>query len=48
MLAQKIALETDENHALSIANSFPGPLGWRLPRRRPAEARSPGVRLSPG
>ena len=47
MLAQKIALETDENHALSIANSFPGPLGWRLPRRRPAEARSSGVRLSP-
>jgi hypothetical protein len=48
MLAQKIALETDENRALSIANSFPGPLGWRLPRRRPAEARSSGVRLSPG
>lgn len=48
MLAQKIALETDENRALSIANSFPGPLGLRLPRRRPAEARSSGVRLSPG
>jgi hypothetical protein len=47
MLAQKIALETDENRALSIANSFPGPLGWRLPRRRPADARSSGVRLSP-
>jgi hypothetical protein len=48
MLAQKIALQTDENRALSIANSFPGPLGLRLPRRRPAEARSSGVRLSPG
>jgi hypothetical protein len=39
MLAQKITLETDENRALSIANSFPGPVGWRLPRRRPVEGR---------
>ena len=32
MLAQKIALETDEARALNIANSFPRPATWRLPR----------------
>ncbi|WP_349253876.1 hypothetical protein [Bradyrhizobium sp. CB2312] len=26
MLAQKIAIETDEERALSVANSFPGPI----------------------
>jgi hypothetical protein len=35
MLAQKIALETDEDRVLSVANSFPGPIGWRLHARRP-------------
>ncbi|MCP3395344.1 hypothetical protein NLM27_42175 [Bradyrhizobium sp. CCGB12] len=48
MLAQKIAIETDEERALSIANSFPGPMRWRLPGSRPSEARSSRVRLYPG
>ncbi|WP_246510268.1 hypothetical protein [Bradyrhizobium glycinis] len=39
MLAQKIALETDEARALSIANSFPGPIRWRRPGTRPREGR---------
>ena len=30
MLAQKIALETQELRTLSIANSFPPLLGWRI------------------
>nr|WP_245471242.1 hypothetical protein [Bradyrhizobium genosp. SA-3] len=47
MLAQKIALETDEERALSIANSFPGPIRWRLPTRSPSEERSSRVRLYP-
>ncbi|WP_244550853.1 hypothetical protein [Bradyrhizobium sp. Rc3b] len=37
MLAQKLALETDEARALSIANSFPGPIRWRRPASRPPE-----------
>ncbi|QOZ11624.1 hypothetical protein [Bradyrhizobium sp. CCBAU 51765] len=45
MLAQKIALETDEERALSVANSFPGPIRWRLPRYRPSEGRSLGARF---
>jgi hypothetical protein len=45
MLAQKIALETDEKHALSIANSFPGPIRWRRPGRRPSEGRTVQGRL---
>jgi hypothetical protein len=32
MLAQKFALETDEARALKVANSFPGPVSWRIPR----------------
>ena len=41
MLAQKIALETDEERTLSIANPFPGPIRWRLLYgRRPSERRS--------
>lgn len=47
MLAQKIALEMDEERALSIANSFPGPIRWRLPGRRPSERRSSNARLYP-
>lgn len=31
MLAQKIALETNEQGALDVANSFPGPMRWRGP-----------------
>jgi len=30
MLAQKIALETEEMQTLSIANSFPPLFGWRI------------------
>ncbi|WFU74850.1 hypothetical protein [Bradyrhizobium sp. CB2312] len=45
MLAQKIALETDEERALGIANTFPGPIRWRLPGNRPSERRSSGARL---
>ncbi len=47
MLAQKIALETDEERALSVANSFPGPVRCRLPGRRPSEERNSRVRLYP-
>lgn len=47
MLAQKIALETDESRALSVANSFPGPIGWRLLCRCPLEGRGSRVRLFP-
>ncbi|WP_376707321.1 hypothetical protein [Bradyrhizobium vignae] len=47
MLAQKIALETDEERALSVANSFPGPVRWLLPGRRPSEERNSRVRLYP-
>lgn len=39
MLAQKIALETEEERALSIANSFPGPIRWRRLGSRPSEGR---------
>nr|WP_271497733.1 hypothetical protein [Bradyrhizobium sp. CCBAU 11357] len=39
MLAQKIALETDEARALSVANPFPGPIRWRRPGSRQSEAR---------
>lgn len=39
MLAQKIALETDEERALSIANPFPGPIRWRRPGSRQSEGR---------
>ncbi|MDA9450779.1 MULTISPECIES: hypothetical protein [unclassified Bradyrhizobium] len=39
MLAQKVALETDEERALSIANRFPGPIRWRRPGTRPSEGR---------
>nr|WP_246510465.1 hypothetical protein [Bradyrhizobium glycinis] len=45
MLAQKIALETDEARALSIANSFPGPIRWRRPGSRPLEGRTMLERL---
>ncbi|MCP3388878.1 hypothetical protein NLM27_08820 [Bradyrhizobium sp. CCGB12] len=48
MLAQKIALETGEERALSIANRFPGPIRWRLLGSRPSEARSSRVRLYGG
>jgi len=41
MLAQKIALESDEARVLSIANSFPGPIRWRRPGTRPPEGRIP-------
>jgi hypothetical protein len=44
-LAQKIALETEESLALSVANSFPGAIGWRLLCRRPLEGRGSRVRL---
>ncbi|WP_458309391.1 hypothetical protein [Bradyrhizobium sp. 195] len=47
MLAQKLALETDEKRALSVANSFPGPIGWRLLDSRSSEGRSSRVRLYP-
>ncbi|MGL3104785.1 hypothetical protein [Bradyrhizobium sp. BR 1432] len=47
MLAQKIALETDEERALNIANSFPGPVQWRLPVSRSSEGGSSRVRLYP-
>ncbi|AMA61055.1 hypothetical protein [Bradyrhizobium sp. CCGE-LA001] len=47
MLAQKIALETDESRALCVANSFPGPVGWRLLGRRPLEGRASCVRVHP-
>ncbi|RZM94007.1 hypothetical protein CWO91_39725 [Bradyrhizobium genosp. SA-3] len=47
MLAQKIALETDEERALSVGNSFPRPIRWRLPGSRPSEARGSRVRLYP-
>ncbi|QOG23011.1 MULTISPECIES: hypothetical protein [Bradyrhizobium] len=47
MLAQKIALETDEERTLSVANNFPGPIRWRLPGSRPLERRGSNVRLYP-
>ncbi|WP_370058331.1 hypothetical protein [Bradyrhizobium yuanmingense] len=43
MLAQKIALETEEERALSIANSFPGPIRWRRLGSRPSEGRTAQV-----
>nr|WP_245315216.1 hypothetical protein [Bradyrhizobium yuanmingense] len=48
MLAQKIALETDEARVLSIANSFPGPIRWPRPGTPPPEGRIALGRLHSG
>ena len=47
MLAQKLALETNEESTLRIANSFPGPIRWRLPVSFLPGPRNSRVRLYP-